>query len=51
VPLKKSGSKEAFDQNVGEMLKSGHPKDQSLAAAYNIKRQADRTEKYKKPKK
>ena len=51
MPLKKSGSKSAVSDNISEMVRSGHPKDQAIAAAYNIKRQADRTEKYKKPKK
>ena len=34
MPLIKSGSKEAFSSNVGEMIKAGHPRDQALAAAY-----------------
>lgn len=38
MPLIKSKSLAAFKQNVSEMIKAGHPKDQALAAAYSIKR-------------
>lgn len=38
MPLIKSPTKEAFSSNVGEMIKAGHPRDQSLAAAYRIQR-------------
>src|ERR1700733_14170651 len=38
MPLIKSKSKQAFKQNVSEMIKAGHPQDQSLAAAYSIQR-------------
>lgn len=37
MPLIKSNSKPAFKQNVSEMIKAGHPQNQALAAAYNIK--------------
>lgn len=39
MPLDKSKSKAAFSRNVAEMMESGHPQDQALAAAYRIKRQ------------
>jgi hypothetical protein len=39
MPLIKSSSKEAFSKNVSEMMHTGHPQDQALAAAYRIKRQ------------
>lgn len=39
MPLDKSKSKAAFSRNVSEMMNSGHPQDQALAAAYRIKRQ------------
>lgn len=39
MPLIKSSSKKAFSENVREMIHSGHPQDQALAAAYRIKRE------------
>lgn len=38
MPLVKSRSDAAFKTNVSEMIQAGHPRDQSLAAAYRIKR-------------
>jgi uncharacterized protein YecT (DUF1311 family) len=40
MPLTRSRSDSAFRQNVAEMIRSGHPQNQALAAAYRIKRQA-----------
>lgn len=40
MPLIKSKSKKAFKQNVREMVKSGHPVKQAVAAAYSTKRKA-----------
>lgn len=40
MPLTKSSSKAAFEHNLKEMLKAGHPKKQSLAAAYSTQRKA-----------
>lgn len=40
MPLNKSKSKAAFKSNVSEMVKSGHPRDQALAASYRIMRKA-----------
>lgn len=39
MPLIKSASKEAFSENVSEMMHAGHPQDQALAAAYRVKRE------------
>jgi len=38
MPLEKSASKEAFENNVSEMINSGHPQKQALAAAYSNQR-------------
>lgn len=40
MPLIKSPTKQARDRNVAEMIKAGHPRDQALAAAYRMQRQA-----------
>lgn len=40
MPLIKSPSKKARDKNVSEMIKAGHPRDQALAVAYRVQRQA-----------
>lgn len=40
MPLIKSASKEAFSENVSEMVKAGHPQKQALAAAYATARKA-----------
>jgi hypothetical protein len=40
MPLIKSSSPEAFRSNVSEMIKAGHSRDQSLAAAFRAKREA-----------
>jgi len=45
MPLKKSSSKKAFSSNVSEMVKSGHPQKQAVAAAYATKRAAKRKKK------
>lgn len=38
--LIKSPSKSAFKANVADMIRSGHPRDQALAAAYNTARKS-----------
>ncbi len=38
MPLKYRRSKQAFQSNLKELLKAGHPKKQSLAIAYSIQR-------------
>ncbi|HWZ35874.1 MAG TPA: hypothetical protein VNW51_06915, partial [Mucilaginibacter sp.] len=40
MPLIKSTSKQAFNHNVSEMIKAGHPRDQALAASYSEQREA-----------
>lgn len=39
MPLKSGRSEAVFQENLKEMLASGHPQDQALAAAYRIKRE------------
>jgi len=38
MPLIHSKSKTAFKKNLAEMVHSGHPVKQALAAAYSIER-------------
>lgn len=40
MPLKKSASKEAFQENVRTEVKSGKPVKQSVAIAYSVQRAA-----------
>ena len=40
MPLEKSPSNQAREQNIKEMLAAGHPLNQSLAAAYATQRKA-----------
>lgn len=40
MPLIRSSSPKAFKKNAGEMVKSGHPQRQALAAAYQMQRSA-----------
>ncbi len=40
MPLKKGSGKKTFSKNVKEMVKSGHPVKQAVAAAYNQKRKS-----------
>jgi hypothetical protein len=47
MPLIKSKSKKAFKENVSEMVKAGHPVNQSVAAAYSVKRKAEHKKKKK----
>jgi len=50
MPLKKGKSKQVFETNVSEMVKSGHPIKQALAASYSEKRKASKKSKpSKKP--
>jgi hypothetical protein len=41
MPLVKSKSKEAVGKNVATEIKAGKPKDQAVAIAYQIKRDAE----------
>lgn len=49
MPLKKGKGKKAFKENVKEMVHSGHPQKQALAAAYSQSRKAS-SKAYKKGK-
>lgn len=40
MPLKSGKSKKTFSSNVKEMMKSGYPQKQALAAAYSKKRKS-----------
>lgn len=42
MPLKKGTSKATFSKNVKEMVRSGHPVKQAVAAAYSEKRKSQR---------
>lgn len=44
MPLIHSDSKEAFSKNVAEMMHSGHPQKQALAAAYSVQRHVKKDE-------
>lgn len=35
MPLKKGKSQETISDNISEMIKAGHPRDQAIAAALN----------------
>lgn len=41
MPLVKSKSKEAVSKNIATEIKAGKPKDQAVAIAYQIKRDAE----------
>lgn len=42
MPLIKSASNEARQENIKEMIDSGHPVKQAVAAAYHNQREAQR---------
>lgn len=42
MPLTKSSSNAARSRNIAEMVKSGHPMAQAVAAAYDVQRKAAR---------
>lgn len=48
MPLKQGYSRETIQQNIREMIRAGHPRDQAVAAAYAQARKA--AKKIKDPK-
>lgn len=36
MPLKKGSSKKTMSENMSEMMRSGHPKEQAMAAAHKM---------------
>lgn len=40
MPMKKGASQKTISSNIAEMIKAGHPRDQSVAAALNVARKA-----------
>ncbi|HEY5234605.1 MAG TPA: hypothetical protein VIJ14_00380 [Rhabdochlamydiaceae bacterium] len=40
MPLKKSKSNKAREQNIKEMIAAGHKPSQAVAAAYDVQRKA-----------
>lgn len=42
MPLKKSPSKNAFEQNIRTEIAAGKPQKQAVAIAYDVKRQAQK---------
>lgn len=42
MPLIKSASKGAREENIKEIIASGHPVNQAVAAAYHNQREAER---------
>jgi hypothetical protein len=42
MPLKKSGSKEAFRKNVKAEIEAGKPAKQAVAIAHSVKREANK---------
>jgi hypothetical protein len=48
MPLIKSTGKKAFEKNLKEELKSGKKKDQALAIAYSVQKEAKKKKAKKK---
>jgi len=44
MPLKKGSSQKTTSYNIREMIKSGHPQKQAIAAALNVARRSKRTD-------
>lgn len=40
MPLKRGKSKEVISENIREMVESGHPQDQAVAAALDMARKS-----------
>jgi hypothetical protein len=48
MPLKKGRSRKTISSNISEMIKSGHPKNQAIAASLNEARKSGAKIKKKK---
>lgn len=48
MPLVKSATNEARSKNISEMVKSGMPRNQAIAAAYHNQREAREKQRKKK---
>ncbi len=42
MPLEKSPSNQVREKNIAEMIHSGHPVNQSVAAGYSVQREAEK---------
>lgn len=52
MPLKPGSSKETISQNIKEMIKSGHPQNQAVAASLsNARESAKKSDKFSRLKK
>ena len=47
MPLMHGASKEVMSENIREMVKSGHPQKQAIAAAYAMQRKSKKPKKMK----
>jgi len=45
MPLKKSPSKDAFEENLKKLLEEGYPKKQALAIAYDTQKKSKKGKK------
>lgn len=48
MPLHPGTSRSVFSENVKEMMASGHPQKQAVAAAYSMKRKSARRKRKKR---
>ena len=50
MPLKKGTSKEVVSENIAEMIRGGHPKNQAVAAALDNAKTGKKRQKSKRKK-
>lgn len=48
MPLKRSATPKAFSENVSREIRAGKPRDQALAIAYSVKREAEKRKRKRK---
>lgn len=48
MPLKCGTSRKVLEENIREMIRAGHPRDQAVAAAYRKRRECMAKKKRKK---